>query len=85
MSAVTPEASAASWSRREAVSPSRGTSPTTPQGRDGAGPPPRGEYLGIAKRLGVDDPVGMQADAGKRRRKQVAAAQAPQHGPFETR
>lgn len=44
-----------------------------------------GQNLGVPKGLGVDDPVGMQAHARKGRRKQVPAAQAPQHRAFETR
>lgn len=38
----------------------------------------RGQNVGLARGLGIDDAIGMQSGRGERRREQIPAPQAPQ-------
>ncbi len=42
-----------------------------------------GQHLALAKGLGIDHTIGMQTRVHQTGSEQVAAAEAPEHGPFE--
>lgn len=44
-----------------------------------------GQHLALAKGLGVNHAVGMQAHSHQARSEQITAVEAPEHGPFEPR
>lgn len=45
----------------------------------------REQHIGVAARLDMDHPVGMEAGKAERRGEQVAPAQAPEHRPIDPR
>ena len=85
-SAVTPLSPAQSCRRREALSESRVTSPTTPARPLHFKPFfHRGKNVAVLPGLAKDHAIGMQTDARERRRKQIAAAQTPEHRSLQAR